>query len=88
MVKPIRNQVLVRAFKGDEVSAAGIIVPDSYRKDGCKVEIIDVGNGTKKRPMRLKKGQIGFRIKDWGVPIEDNGDKYYLMEDVTILATE
>lgn len=88
MVKPIRNQVLVRAFKEDEVSAMGIIVPDSYRKDGCKVEIIEVGSGTKRRPMKLKKGEIGFRVKDWGVPVEDNGELFYLMEDVAILATE
>lgn len=87
MIKPIRNQVLVKAFKEDEVSAAGIIVPESYRKHGCRVEIIDVGNGTKNRPMKLKKGEIGFRVKDWGVPVEDNGELYYLMDDKAILAT-
>lgn len=87
MIKPIRNQVLVKAFKEDEVSAGGIIVPESLRKYGCRVEIIDVGSGTKNRPMKLKKGEIGFRVKDWGVPVEDNGELYYLMDDKAILAT-
>lgn len=87
MIKPIRNQVLVKAFKEDEVSTGGIIVPESLRKYGCRVEIIEVGNGTKNRPMKLKKGQIGFRVKDWGVPVEDNGELYHLMDDSAILAT-
>ena len=87
MIKPIRNQVLVKAFKEDEVSAGGIIVPESLRKHGCRVEIIDVGNGTKNRPMKFEKGQVGFRVKDWGVAVEDNGELYYLMEDKAILAT-
>lgn len=87
MIKPIRNQVLVKAFKEDEMSSGGIIVPESMRKEGSKVEIIAVGNGTPSRPMRLKPGMTGFRVKDWGVPVEDNGELYYLMDEEAILAT-
>jgi chaperonin GroES len=87
MIKPIRNQVLVKAFKEDEMSSGGIIVPESMRKEGSKVEIIAVGNGTPSRPMRLKPGMTGFRVKDWGVPVEDDGELYYLMDEEAILAT-
>lgn len=87
MLKPIRNQVLVKAFKEDEMSSGGIIVPENARKEGCKIEIMAVGNGTPSRPMRLKPGMIAYRVKDWGIPVEDNGELYYLMEDVAILAT-
>jgi chaperonin GroES len=87
MIRPIRNQVLVRAFKDDEVSAGGIIVPESMRKNGNKVEILAVGNGTLNRPMTLKPGMIGFRVENWGVPVEEDGELLYLMEDSAILAT-
>lgn len=86
MIKPIRNQVLVKCFKGDEKSLGGIIVPEAFRKEANRVEIVEVGNGTEKRPMKLKKGSIGFRVKDWGTPIEENGEKYYLMDDKAIIA--
>lgn len=86
MVQPIRNQVLVKPFKEDEVSTGGIIVPENYRKDGSKVTIVAVGNGTAKRKMKLSAGTIGFRVKDWGTPIEENGEMFYLMEDTAILA--
>lgn len=87
MIQPIRNQVLVKAMKLDEVSAGGIIVPEYLRKDGSKVEVIAVGNGTKNKPMNLKPGMIGFRVSDWGTPVEDNGNLYYLMDQDAILAT-
>lgn len=87
MIKPIRNQVLVKAMKEDEVSAGGIIVPEHLRKDGAKVEIIAVGDGTPQKPMTLKPGMVGFRVDDWGIPIEDEGTTYYIMHQDAILAT-
>lgn len=87
-MKPIRNQVLVKAFKGETITMGGIFVPDNYVEDGCKVEIVDVGMGTTSRPMRLRPKMIGYRVKDWGVPVEKNGEKFYLMEDSAILALE
>ena len=88
MMKPIKNKVLVKCFLGEEKSAGGIIVPDAYRKEGNRVEVMEVGNGTPKKPMKLKKGDIGFRVKDWGEPIIEDGQQYYLMEDSAIIALE
>jgi chaperonin GroES len=88
MIKPIRNNVLFKAFKEDAMSYGGIIVPESVRKDGCKVEIIAVGDGTPKRPMRLKPGSIAYRIQNAGQELEFEGNKYYLIDENAILATE
>lgn len=88
MIKPIRNQVLVKCFKGEEKSQGGIFVPEAFRKESNKVQIIEVGNGTPKRPMKLKKGEIAYRVKDWGEPIEENGERFYLMDDKAIIALE
>lgn len=87
MIQPIRNQVLIKMFLEEEISKGGIIVPDSYRSESDKGEIIAVGNGTKKTPMQFKGGEIVFRVHEWGEPIIENGEKYYLMEQNSILAT-
>lgn len=87
MIKPIKNKIVVKAFKEDEISSGGIIVPENMRKDGCRVEVVAVGSGTPKKPMTLKPGDIGFRVKEWGVPVVEDGQLYYIMEDVEILAT-
>lgn len=88
MATPIRNQILVKPFPAEEISAGGIVVPDSYKKDSNRVEIIAVGKGTAKRPMHLKAGQTGYRVMDWGFGFEENGEKYYVMDADAILATE
>lgn len=87
-MKPIRNNVLVKPFPPNEVSEGGIFVPLSARKENNKVTIVAVGNGTGKTPMRLKEGQVGYRVKDWGVPVDIEGERHYIMEDTAILATE
>lgn len=87
MIKPIKNNILVKAFKEDAFSNGGIIVPESFRKDGAKVEILAVGGGTKKRPMNLQPG-IGYRIQNAGTPVEYMGEKYYILDQAHILAVE
>lgn len=85
-MKPIRSQVLVKPFPSDEISTGGIFVPLSAREVSNKVLIMDTGIGTKDRPMYLKKGQTGFRVKDWGCEVEVGGERMYLMDQDAILA--
>lgn len=86
-MKPIKNQILFKPFLIEEKTEGGIFVPDSFRVESDKGEIIAVGEGTKNRPMYLKKGQIGFRVHKWGTLVEKDGESFYLMEDNAILAT-
>ena len=87
-MKPIRNNVLVKPYPSDEISEGGIIVPENARKVNNKVLIVEVGNGTRETPMRLKKGDTGFRVKDWGTEIVIDGEKHYIMEQAAILALQ
>lgn len=88
MVKPILNNVLVKPFLGEELTAGGVLVPDSFKKESDKVTIVAVGNGTKNKPMKLKSGTIGYRVSGWGTPIIENGETFYLMEDNAIIALD
>ncbi len=87
-MKPYGNNILFKPFKGDATSEHGIIVPDSIVGESDKGLIVSVGQGTKIRPMKLKENTIGFRVHQWGRLIEENGEKYYLMEDKAIIALE
>jgi chaperonin GroES len=88
MIQPIRNNVLVKCFEVSNISDGGILVPDSFKKDSNKVRIIAVGDGTKKRPMKLKSGDIAYRVRDWGTEVTDNGEKYFIMDDQAIIALQ
>lgn len=86
-IRPIRTQVLVKPCESDSVSEGGIIVPGSYLEESNKVEIIATGNGLKSKPMRYSPGQIAFRVKSHGTPVEENGELMYLMDQEALLAT-
>lgn len=86
-IKPIRNQVLVKLFPGDDKSTGGIVVAESFRAESNKGEVIAVGKGTKDRPMQFTPGDIVFRVQGHGEPLDIAGDRYYMMDQNTILAT-
>jgi len=87
IIKPIRDNILVKTFESDNISEGGIYVPDSAKTISNKVEVIAVGNGVKNKPMKLKIGDIGYRVKDHGTEIIIDGEKHYLMNQDAILAT-
>lgn len=88
MVEPIRNNILFKPFLGDAVSEGGIIVPDNVRGESDKGTIVAVGKGTKIKSMELKENTIGYRVHKWGEPIDENGERFYLMEDAAIIALD
>jgi chaperonin GroES len=85
-MKPIKTLILFKPSPSDEVSEGGIFVPDSAREVNNKGTIVSVGNGTKSKPMGLKTGDVGFRVKNWGEEIIINGEKHYLMDQDAIIA--
>lgn len=88
MLKPIRNQVLVKPYPSDEISEGGILVPESARRPSNKVHIVKVGNGTKDKPMKLKAGDTGYRVFEWGCPVFVNGELHFIMDMEAIIAKE
>lgn len=91
-MQPIRNIVLVKPFPGDEISLGGIYVPDSARELSNKVTIVAVGKGTKDQPMKLKAGDIGYKMKSdgsesWCIEVLIEGEVHFLLSQEAILAT-
>jgi len=70
------------------MSDGGIIVPDSVKKDSNRLLVVATGKGTKDRKMQFTAGQTVYRVKDWGEPIDIEGERHYLMDQAAVLATE
>lgn len=87
-MKPVRNNILTKPFPPDEISEGGIFVPESARQESNKMRVIAVGNGTKERKMIFSPGDIVYRVKDWGTPVDIDGERYYLMDQNGIIAKE
>ncbi len=87
-MQPVRNNILTKPFPPDEISEGGILVPESARKENNKMFVIAAGRGTKERKMIFNPGDIVYRVKDWGTPIDIDGERHYIMDQNGIIAKE
>lgn len=91
-MKPINQNVLVKPFEAINISEGGIIVPDSAKRMSNKMLVVEVGNGCKAQPMKLKKGDIGFQVKNWaqtgGTEVYIDNELHYIMNQRAIIALQ
>lgn len=87
-MKIVGQNILVKPFERNNISDGGLFIPDTVKMISNKVKVVGVGNGSKSRPMKLKEGQVGFRVKDWGIDVMVNGELHYIMDQTAIIALE
>ena len=44
-IKPLHDRVVVKPIEADEISAGGIVIPDSAKEKSTKGEVVAVGPG-------------------------------------------
>ena len=55
-IKPLADRVLISPTPAEEVTMAGIIIPDSAKEKPLKGVVLATGNGTKDEEMTVKTG--------------------------------
>ena len=85
-VKPLADRVIIRPAQAEEVTAAGIIIPDSGKEKPLKGTVIAVGKGTKDEEMVLQEGHEVLYGKYSGTEVELEGEKYLIMHQKDVLA--
>ena len=85
-LKPLADRVLIQPTAAEEVTASGIIIPDSAKEKPLRGTVVAVGNGTKEEEMVLKTGDEVLYGKYAGTEIEIDGDKLLIMRQNEILA--
>ncbi len=85
-IKPLSDRVLIEPAKAEEVTAGGIIIPDSAKEKPLKGIVKAAGNGTKDEEMVVKAGDTVLYGKYAGTEIEVDGEKLLMMRQSDILA--
>lgn len=85
-IKPLADRVLINPTPAEEVTVAGIIIPDSAKEKPLKGTVLATGDGTKDEKMVVKEGDTVLYGKYAGTEIEIDGDKYLIMRQSDILA--
>lgn len=85
-VKPLGDRVLIEPAKAEEVTTAGIIIPDTAKEKPLKGVVIACGNGTKDEEMQVKPSDMVLYGKYAGTEIDVDGKKMLMMRQSDILA--
>ena len=86
-IKPLADRVLIEPMAVEEKTKSGIILPDTAdREKPEQGKIIEVGPGTSKKPMTVKKGDIVLFTKYGPNEIKINNKEYLIAKEEDILA--
>lgn len=92
MIKPLGDHVLVKPKKEEEVTASGIVLPDTAEKEKkAEGEIVAVGPGKilengSRGAMEVSVGQKVLFKKWGGDEVEVEGEDYKIISQEDILA--
>ena len=92
MLKPLNDRVLVEPISEDEVTKAGIILPDTAEKEKAeKGKVIAVGEGRllengQRAPMSIKVGDVVVFKKYSPDEIKEGEKEYLILSESDILA--
>ena len=91
-IKPLGDRVLVKREKAEEVTAGGIIIPDTAKDKPSKGVVLAVGDGARDDKgniinMILKKGDRIYFTKWSGteVKIDGSDDELLIMKESDVL---
>lgn len=88
--RPLHDRVLVRRTDSDEVSAGGIIIPDTAREKPMEGEVIAVGPGARDdrgtvQPLDVAEGDRVLFGKWSGTEIRIDGEDLLVMKESDIM---
>ncbi len=85
-LKPLADRVLIEPAKAEEITASGIIIPNTAQEKPQKGVVVAAGKGTKDEPMTVKVGDSVLYGKFSGSEITFEGTDYLIMRESDIFA--
>lgn len=86
-IRPLGDRVLVKPVKEEEVTASGIVLPDTVDKEKkMEGEIIALGNGEKLSKLGLSTGQKVLFKKWGGEEITQDSEEYKMLSHEDVIA--
>jgi chaperonin GroES len=90
-LKPLGDRLIVRAIDEDEVTASGLVLPDTAKEKPQKGEVLAVGDGKvddegKRIPLDVATGDTVLYSKYGGTEIKVDGEDLLVLRESDVLA--
>lgn len=82
--KPLADRVLIEPSPAEQVTASGIIIPDTAKEKPLKGTVIAAGAGKTDEPMTVKVGDTVMYGQYSGTEIKIDGTTYLIMRESDI----
>lgn len=90
-LKPLGDRLIVEPVETEEVTASGIVLPETAKEKPQQGKVLAVGPGRrddegKRIEMDVKEGDRVLFAKYAGAEIKIEGDKYLILKESDVLA--
>ncbi len=85
-IKPLADRVIIEPAAAEEITAGGIIIPDTAKEKPLKGKIVAIGIGKKDEPLTVKVGDNVLYGKYAGTEITIDGNDYLIMRESDVVA--
>jgi chaperonin GroES len=81
---PLADRVLIEPAAAEQVTASGIIIPDTAKEKPLRGKVVAAGEGKKDEPMSVKVGDTVIYGQYAGTEIKIDGANYLIMREADI----
>ena len=89
-LKPIGDRVIVQGLEAEQVTASGIVLPDTAKEKPQRGKVLAVGDGRwdegERIPLDVAVGDEIIYSKYGGTEVQVDGDDYLILAEHDILA--
>lgn len=90
-IRPLDDRIVIQQSTAEEVTAGGIVLPDSAQEKPQRGQVVAAGPGKlldsgERGTMDLKVGDEVFYAKYSGTNVEINGEDYVILRESDVLA--
>ena len=89
-IRPLNDRLLVKRLKEEEMTAGGIIIPDSAKEKPAEGEVVAVGPGKvadngERVALQVKDGDMVLFSKYGGTDVRLDGEDFLIMREEDVL---
>jgi chaperonin GroES len=89
-LQPLEDRIVVKPSEGEEMTASGLVIPDTAKEKPQEGEVIAVGPGRfedgPRVPLDVKVGDKVIYSKYGGTEVKLEGDEYLILSARDVLA--
>ena len=91
VIKPLEDRIVVKPLEAEQVTASGLVIPDTAKEKPQEGKVIAVGPGRvddkgTRVPVDVKVGDVVLYSKYGGTEVKYSGEEYLVLSARDVLA--